>query len=92
MEYYDLTLNELTAMLAGYNERWEEEWRHTRAIYTLLYNINSKNPKREIELMPLPSEEEDIAFQKFIANRSAEAEFAAMMGVTKEANGSGISS
>jgi len=92
MQYYDLTLYELTAMLAGYNVRWEEEWRRTRAIYTLLFNIHSKSQKKDYELMPFPSEANDIAFQKMIANWQAEVELEESLALKTEANGSGISS
>jgi len=57
-EYCDITLFEITALIEGYNMRWEEKWRHTRSIYSLLYNINAPKgkSKTEIELMPFPSE------------------------------------
>jgi hypothetical protein len=91
MQYWDLTLHELTAMIAGYNVRWEEQWRHTRALYTLLYNINSKKPKKATEIMPLPSESEIIAWQKYIDGLKA------TMSLTEGTkrggrNGSGINS
>jgi len=92
MQYYDLTLYELTAMIAGYNVRWEEKWKHTRALYTLFYNVNYKKNKKEFEIMALPSEAEDVAFQKWISSLKTEAEFAESLGVKTEANGSGISS
>lgn len=66
MEYWDLTLYEVTAMIAGYNVRWEEEWKRTRLIYATLYNANSKKKKAPTDLMPLPSEAEGIAFQRYI--------------------------
>lgn len=72
MEYWDLTLYELTAMIAGYNVRWEEEWKRTRLIYATLYNANAKKKKTPTELMPLPSEAEDIAFQRYISGLKAE--------------------
>lgn len=73
MEYWDLTLYELTAMMAGYNVRWEEEWKRTRLIYSILYNSNGQKKKKSpTELMPLPSEAEDIAFQKYISGIKAE--------------------
>lgn len=57
-EYCDITLFEITALIEGYNMRWEEKWRHTRSIYSLLYNINAPKgkAKSEVELMPFPSE------------------------------------
>lgn len=58
MEYYDKTLFELTAELEGYNRRWEEKWRHTRRLYTLIYNkdIPKNKQKQEFQLMPFESE------------------------------------
>ena len=58
IEYDDITLYELTILIEGYNVRWEERWMPFRRLYTLLYNVNSgkNDQKREIELMPFPSE------------------------------------
>lgn len=68
MEYYDRTLFELSIEIDGYNRRWEEQWRHTRKIYALLYNVNAQKGKgkKEIELLPLPSEAAEAAWQKKI--------------------------
>lgn len=44
----------------GYNRRELNEWRRTRKLYTLLFNVNVKHPKKERQLMPLPGE--DVAY------------------------------
>jgi hypothetical protein len=58
VQYSDLTLYEITAMIAGYNVRWEENWKPFRSLYTLLYNVNTdkKDRKTAEKLMPLPSD------------------------------------
>ena len=55
MELADRTLFELTMELEGYNGRYEEKWRHTRLLGTLLYNPNVPEEKRvEVyQFMPL---------------------------------------
>jgi len=62
MQYYDRTLFELSIEIEGYNARWEEQWRHTRKLYTLLYNTNAKKGqgKKEHELIKLPSDFEAL--------------------------------
>jgi len=67
-EYCDITLFELTALIEGYNMRWEEKWRHTRSIYSLLYNINAPKgkSKSEIELMTFPSEEKLLKIKEHV--------------------------
>ncbi len=59
-------------MIEGYNRRWEEQWRHTRAIYGLLYNINAPKgkSKTERELMPLPSEQKDIRWKEWLETKT----------------------
>jgi len=77
MEYYDRTLYELSIEIQGYNSRWEEKWRHTRLIYTLLYNVNvgKGKQKKPQELIPLPGEYEEVNFQRKIAKLKEDAEF-----------------
>lgn len=70
-EYCDITLFEITALIEGYNMRWEEKWRHTRSIYSLLYNINAPKGKgkSEVELMPFPSEYKLVKLKKEVKKR-----------------------
>lgn len=70
-QYCDMTLFELTFMIEGHNMRWEEQWRHTRSIYGLLFNINAPKEKQKSErqLMPLPSERKDIKWEEWIENK-----------------------
>jgi len=58
VQYYDKTYYELTAEIQGYNVRWEESWRPTRKLYTLIHNAlcAKEDRRKEQELMPLPSE------------------------------------
>jgi len=58
MEYYDRTIFELSVEFQGYNRRWEEQWRHTRKLYTPMQNAIAKKPKREFEWISLPSDSE----------------------------------
>jgi len=54
--------------IEGYQQREEDAWQRTRAIYTLLYNINVDGHHQMLptELMPLPG---DIKHQR---NKEAE--------------------
>lgn len=56
--YCALTVAELLWMLEGYQRRWEEQWRHTRHLHTVLLNIHSTKKRfKASEVMKLPSEE-----------------------------------
>lgn len=64
-EYYDKTLLELSTEIAGYNRRWEENIKsNVRPLYTLFYNAHftgkNRRPKKDYELMPLPSDAKKI--------------------------------
>lgn len=58
-QYYDLTLSEFDALLSGVEAGDVRQWRHTRAILTLLYNVNveQKDRKTDAEFMPLPGDD-----------------------------------
>lgn len=88
-EYCDRTLFELTAEIAGYNVRWEENVKPFRSLYTLIYNTNFKKKKTELELMPLPSEMQELADQK---KQRRNKEFSELLDVVKaRGDGSRIS-
>jgi hypothetical protein len=68
LEFCDKTPFELSIELEGYNQRWEESWRHTRLIGTLLHNANVSKEDRVLphEFLPLPADRELIEFEDLI--------------------------
>ena len=93
MEYYGRTLFEISIELQGYNRRWEKDVRTlVRPLYTLTYNLNAEKSKRkrDIELMPLPSEAEEIAWRR--TERRIEEQAKWEHNVKGKGDGSGISS
>ncbi|MCF0059934.1 hypothetical protein MUK70_11845 [Dyadobacter chenwenxiniae] len=65
MEYYDKTIFEITVEMKGYNSRWEERVWPFRELLAKIHNVNvaKGKAKRPWELMPFPSEMEEIAWQ-----------------------------
>ncbi|WP_342088012.1 hypothetical protein [Dyadobacter sp. OTU695] len=74
MELCDRTLFELSIELEGYNGRWEESWRHTRLLGTLLYNPTvAKEDRVEVyQFMPLSEDMDRIALNEFFDGMMAE--------------------
>lgn len=76
MELCDRTLFELSIELEGYNGRWEEKWRHTRLLGTLLYNPTVPKEKRvEVyQFMPLSEDADRIALNEFFEDMMGQRE------------------
>ena len=99
-EYSGLTIAELLWMIDGYNRRWEEEWRHTRHIHTVLLNVNSSKRRfKATEVLPLPSEirakDELITVdgqEMTLGEWRNEIRLQAQRKVEQDKNGAGISS
>ena len=71
-DFYDKTLYELSIELDAYTVQWEDRWSPFRALYTLMYNMNlekGKPKKKAWELIPFPSEAEEIAWQNKWRNK-----------------------
>ncbi|MCF0074028.1 hypothetical protein LZD49_26335 [Dyadobacter sp. CY261] len=74
MELADRTLFELSMELEGYNGRWEETWRHTRLLGTLLYNptVAEEDRVQVYQFMPLSEDADRIALDEFFQGLMAE--------------------
>lgn len=81
MELCDRTLFELSIELEGYSGRWEETWRHTRLLGTLLYNP-AVAPEDRVEVwqfMPLSEDADRIAMKEYFDQLSAKKELEDML-------------
>lgn len=59
-DFWKMTPNEWSAWMEGYMLREEDEWRRTRSLYSLIYNVNvdRRHQLKPEELMPLPGDKQ----------------------------------
>lgn len=55
-DFYKSSWEYLACIGNGYGEKQKDEWRRTREVVAMIYNVNAKHKKKSSELIPLQGE------------------------------------